>query len=268
VVPGGFSSLPTVRDLQTLRKQLEAALPDMEATLETIKAIAPAIPAFDRPTEYMAVARSKEYGLFDGYIETVLPDGDRSVYGVSDYRKCTNEYIVPQSTAKYTKNRLNSYAVGALARFNVNYDKLCPEAKATADALGMHPLCTNPYYNTVAQVVECVHSVYEGMRILDELIADGVQQEQLATPTMFDRGASATEVPRGILFHEYVYDEQGMCVKGNCVIPTNQNHANIQDDFNALVPQLLEQNKNEDEIRLALEMLVRAYDPCISCSTH
>ena len=47
-----------------------------------------------------------------------------------------------------------------------------------------------------------------------------------------------------------------------------QNHANIQADFDALLPELLAADKTEDEIRLAFEMLVRAYDPCISCSTH
>ena len=48
--------------------------------------------------------------------------------------------------------------------------------------------------------------------------------------------------------------------------PTNQNHNNIQKDMEALVPLILD--KPEDEIRHTLEMLVRAYDPCISCSTH
>ena len=59
-----------------------------------------------------------------------------------------------------------------------------------------------------------------------------------------------------------------MCVNANCIIPTNQNHANIQGDFDALLPQLLATDKTEAEIELAFEMLVRAYDPCISCSTH
>jgi coenzyme F420-reducing hydrogenase alpha subunit len=55
-------------------------------------------------------------------------------------------------------------------------------------------------------------------------------------------------------------------VNANLVIPTNQNHGNIQRDMEGLLPTLL--GKPEEEIRLALEMLVRAYDPCISCSTH
>ena len=59
-----------------------------------------------------------------------------------------------------------------------------------------------------------------------------------------------------------------MCLGGDCIIPTNQNHANIQLDFEKLVPEMLKADKNEKEMELGLEMLVRAYDPCISCSTH
>ncbi|MRS12355.1 MAG: Ni/Fe hydrogenase subunit alpha [Actinobacteria bacterium] len=268
VVPGGFSKLPTVAELKALREKIVAAVPDLTATLETVAALAPAIPAFDRPTEYMAVSSDDEYGMYDGYVQTILSDGDRAKYAVADYRSCTNEYVAPQSTAKFCRNRLDSYAAGALARFNVNYDQLHPEAKKVAESLGMQPICTNPYMNSVAQVVEVVHSAYEGLRLLDELIAEGIKDEGLVAPTKYATGASAVEVPRGILFHEYTYDADGFCTGADCIIPTGQNHANIQRDFDALLPGLLASEKSEDEMRLAFEMLVRAYDPCISCSTH
>ena len=74
------------------------------------------------------------------------------------------------------------------------------------------------------------------------------------------------EAPRGILFHSYEFDDNGTCIGSNITIPTNQNHGNIQKDFEALLPQVID--RGEDEIRQLLEMLVRAYDPCISCSTH
>jgi len=76
----------------------------------------------------------------------------------------------------------------------------------------------------------------------------------------------AVEAPRGILFHDYTYDDNGLLTEANCIIPTNQNHNNIQKDMEALVPKILHQPK--DKIRPTLEMLVRAYDPCISCSAH
>ena len=266
VVPGGFTKLPTVADLKALRDKIVAAVPDLEITVDTIASIAGGIPAFDRPTEYMAVCSDAEYGLYDGFVQTVLPDGDRASYAVADYRSCTNEYISPQSTAKYARNRLDSYAAGALARFNVNYDMLRPEAKAVAERLGMQPICTNPYFNTVAQVVEIVHSVYEGLRLIDELIAAGITDEPLVQPTKAGTGTAVIEVPRGILFHEYTFDDEGMCTEGNCIIPTGQNLANIEADMRKLVPEILD--RGQDQVAMALEMLVRAYDPCISCSVH
>ena len=65
---------------------------------------------------------------------------------------------------------------------------------------------------------------------------------------------------------EYEYNDQGRIVRANCVIPTNQNHANIQADFDKLVPEFM--GEGEDVLRQNMEMLVRAYDPCISCSVH
>ncbi len=269
VVPGGFAELPTTQALKTLKKRfVEEIMPDVTEILGTVASLAGKFPKFDRPTEYMALHSSEEYGLYDGDIQTVMPDGTKETYKVSDYRRCTNEYMTPRSTAKYTKNKAPSYAAGALARFNNNFDQLHPEAKKIAALLGMKPLIGNPYLNSAAQVVEVVHSVHESLRLLDELIATGVKEESLVKPTKFGDGAGATEVPRGILFHWYKYDKDYMCLAGDCIIPTNQNHANIQLDFDKLVPDLLKAGKSEKEMELALEMLVRAYDPCISCSTH
>ena len=67
------------------------------------------------------------------------------------------------------------------------------------------------------------------------------------------------------MIHDYTF-EDGTCRAANSVIPTNQNHGNIQADMEAMVPTILD--RPEAEIEHTLEMLVRAYDPCISCSTH
>ncbi|HAH06937.1 MAG TPA: Ni/Fe hydrogenase subunit alpha [Elusimicrobia bacterium] len=268
VVPGGFTKLPAKKELETLKERLLAAVPDLQATLKTVLSLAGAIPAFDRPTEYLALSSDDAYALYDGQVQSCLPDGKRQRWPVSDYRKVTNEYMTPLSTAKYTKNLRESYAAGALSRFNNNYDQLHAEAKKAAAALGLKPVCGNPYLNSAAQVVEIVHSAYDSLRLIDELLKSGIREEGLVKPTKYAQGAGAVEVPRGILFHEYAYDKEGMCTMGNCIIPTNQNHANIQKDFDKLVPELLAKDKSEKEMELALEMLVRAYDPCISCSTH
>jgi len=81
------------------------------------------------------------------------------------------------------------------------------------------------------------------------------------------RGIGLVEVPRGLLVHDYTYDEDGVCQKANCIIPTGMNMGNIDRDMQAYVPSVIS-DRTQDQIGHDLEMLVRAYDPCISCSVH
>jgi coenzyme F420-reducing hydrogenase alpha subunit len=114
--------------------------------------------------------------------------------------------------------------------------------------------------------VEIVHCFEDALLLIDELIKLGVRWEDPAPPTRTaGNGTGACDVPRGTLFHNYIIAD-GLVVNANCIIPTGQNLANIEADMRALVPQILDQT--QEQITMALEMLVRAYDPCISCSTH
>jgi coenzyme F420-reducing hydrogenase alpha subunit len=258
---GGFTYFPTVEELETLRTRLVDARAEVDATVQLAKTLP--WPKFTRETEYVALRKEDEYAFIDGTITTT--DGGR--YPISDYRKVTNEHLVQHSTAKHCKHKRDSYMVGALARFNVNHDKLHPRAKAAADAVGLKPICTNPFLNTAAQVVEMVHCVEEAINIIDKLTARGIRPEPLPPfPSNGGEGAGACEVPRGTLFHNYKIGDDGRVTGANCIIPTGQNLANIEADMRKLVPEILDQP--QDKIRLMMEMLVRAYDPCISCSTH
>jgi len=257
---GGFTHLPSVSQLQALRARLVAIRPDVDATIELLQTLT--YPQFERDTEYIALHKDDEYCFIDG----VIASTDGGTWDISEYRQVTNEQIVPHSSAKHTKNQRQSYMVGALARFNVNYNQLHPKAKDAAAALGLQPITVNPYMNTAAQVVEIVHCIEDAIGIIDQLLVRGIKPEPPAPPTrMSGTGAGAADVPRGTLFHEYTI-EDGKVVGANCIIPTGQNLANIEKDMRALVPGILD--RTQAQITLALEMLVRAYDPCISCSTH
>jgi len=262
LIPGGFTKIPTVDELKELKDKILASEDDLNAIQALLKALAPKIPNFTRETEYIALTSDDEYALYDGDIASSLGDTGP----IDDYLSWTNEYVVSQSTAKYAKRKMDSYMVGALARLNINYDKLTPKAKASSVDLGLKPICYNPFMNSIAQFVECIYMFEDSIRLIDNLIANGIKEEIPNVTPKAGHGIGAVDVPRGILFHDYTYDKDGVCTKANCIIPTNQNHANIQKDMEALVPTVLE--KPQSEIELLLEMLVRAYDPCISCSTH
>ncbi|MBT3317785.1 Ni/Fe hydrogenase subunit alpha [bacterium] len=263
-VPGGFTRIPTAEELLELKRKLvEEMVPDFLATVDTMAALAGAIPQFERETEFISLRNDDEYALYDGDICST----DTGMVDDHEYRKMTNEHVVTHSSSKHCKANRSSYMVGALARFNNNHDKLCDAAKDAAEKLGLKPGCCNPYMNTIAQVVEAGHCALDSVAIIDQLLEAGLKDEQPnQEPTKYGTGIGATEVPRGILYHEYTYDRQGRMVKANCIIPTGQNLANIDDDMKKLVPEFID--KSKEEITLMLEMLVRAYDPCISCSVH
>jgi len=263
LVLGGIWKTPSERQIMEVKEKLARLEDPLNSVGDILLSKANVLPAFKRETEYIALTSNEEYALYEGIIGST----DTGTTPVSEYQEVTNEFMVPQSTAKYTKHARDSYMVGALARFNLNSQELCPKALDWGERFGLESICTNPFMNNIAQFVELVHSREEAICIIDLLLSEGLKNEK--RPKVKPRsgsGVGAIEVPRGILFHDYTYDERGICKKANCIIPTNQNHNNIQKDLESLSPTLL--NKSEKAIELGLEMLVRAYDPCISCSTH
>jgi len=259
----GFTHTPTEQDLRDMRARLVDARADMDETVALFATLP--WPEFERETEYVSLHKDDEYAFIGGTVVT----SDGFSYPIEDYRKVTNEKCVPFSTAKWTHHNRDSYMVGALARLNNNFDQLHPRAKEAAAKLGLKPIVTNPFLNSAAQVVEMVHCVEDGICLIDELLTRGLQPEEplpVDAEVKAGEGVGSCDVPRGILFHHYVYGEDGRCTEANCIIPTNQNMANLNADMQEFVPQIMD--RPQEEVRHLLEMLVRAYDPCISCSAH
>ena len=158
-VPGGFTSCRPRRSCSELkRERCWPPCPTSRPRSRPSRRWPPSSrPSTGRPST-SALSIDEDYGLYDGDIQTVLPDGTKERYPVADYKRCTNEYVVPQSTAKYTQEQAATrYAAGALARFNNNYDQSASRRpRRPPRRSASKPICTNPYMNTVAQVVEIV----------------------------------------------------------------------------------------------------------------
>ena len=275
---GGFTSVPDAKAVQAMLDRLVAAKDDILATVETVYDLAMdcvkkgVLPLdFTRETEYISLRTNEpELAIYDGNICS----SDVAETPDTNYRKVTNEFLPPTSTSKQTRYNRDSYMVGALARVNNNADKLGPLAKSVVDKFGLTQFpVTNPYLISIAQVIEVAEIWERDLKWLPALLDQGIDPRKSVVRPKDIRvragtGVGCTEVPRGILFHEYTYDDDGRCQKANCIIPTGQNFANINKDMEALVPWLVNKGADEAQIRLALEMLVRAYDPCISCSVH
>ena len=258
---GGFTHFPTPAELRALRQRLVDSRADVDATVELAASLP--WPKFERDTEYISLHKPDEYAFIDGEIKS----SDGGKMPASRYAEVTNEYLVAHSSAKHTHHKRDAYMVGALARFNNNFDQLHPRAKEAAAKLGMKPKVTNPYLNSGAQVVEIVHCTEDAIAVIDKLLEMGVKPEPPAAVKFSDcNGVGVCEVPRGMLIHHYWINAEGKLTGANCIIPTNQNLANLEADMKALVPTILD--KPVEAMQQGLEMLVRAYDPCISCSVH
>jgi coenzyme F420-reducing hydrogenase alpha subunit len=260
---GGFASLPEAREFKLLAERIRKMQSELFMVVDAIAGLADKLPDFNRPTEYVALVEPGKYTFYEGDIGS---SDVKERVPVSEFERVVNEYVSPQSTAKWAKWHRASYAVGALARFNINADYLLSSAKGAAKKLGLKRGSCNPFYNTIAQAVEVAQVIEDALILMDELLVRGVHEEKNHVQVREGDGAGALEAPRGVLFHRYAFDRNGICVKANLCIPTNQNHANIQKDMEALAPSLME--KEPGEAKQILEMLVRAYDPCVSCSTH
>lgn len=261
---GGFSHVPTPDALREIRTRFVEARADLDETAGLFSQLK--LPSLRRDTEYVALKSDIEYAFYEGRLASTKNTG---TIPLSDYRQFVHESVAPHSTAKHCRSPGSpTYAVGALARFNLNHAQLLPSARKVAEQLGLTAPCSDPFQNNTAQLVETVHCLDMAIELSDELLKRGVRRESCAQPQRFGRGVGAVEAPRGILFHEYALDSRGRIEDANLIIPTGQNLANIEEDMRALVPQMLDAGLEQDDMTARLEMLVRAYDPCISCSTH
>jgi len=259
---GGVAMMPDEDRLQSLRDDLERSIQDLEKAAALFGTFE--IPDFKRETEFVSLKGELEYPFIGGRLMST--DGVEHVE--HDYLKMTNEYVEKNNTSKWCRLSRESFAVGALARFNNNHHLLHPKAADVASALMLKPVCHNPFMNNVAQLVECVHVTYDAIRLIDELVKSGPAEIICPVKPRPGEGFGAVEVPRGILYHHYEYDKEGRIVRANCVIPTTQNNANIHHDLRSLVEQYAVTGMTDQKLELLCSMLVRAYDPCISCSVH
>ncbi len=260
---GGMARRPTREQLEPVARELEALAPALGVIVDLVAGFV--VPAFTRETEFVSLKAEGSYPWIGGRL--VSSDGvDKPERA---YREMTNEYVTAENTSKWCKLSRDSFAVGALARFNNNAVHLGPEARAAATRFGLAPVSHNPYMNNAAQVVELVHVLHESLALIDEVLgADGDEATLGDVTPREGEGVGAVEVPRGILYHHYRYGADGRIIKADCVIPTTQNNANIHHDINALAGAYAARGTTDAELERLASMLVRAYDPCISCSVH
>ena len=260
---GGFGKIPTKETLLRLKEELIKGLEEALVAIEFIASLE--IPNFSRsPTVYAALGSSaQEYSLFGDKI--IFSSGESRE--IKSYKEICNETVVPYSHAKHSHFKGRPFMVGALARVMLNGHKLQSEAKKAKEKLGLDSGTENILHNNAAQAVEIVNSIERSIQIINELVERGIKDEKsVKIKPKADQGTAAAEAPRGTLYHSYTFDKEGRVTKADVITPTAQNLANVEKDFRALAERLVDEP--EESLQAKLEMVARAYDPCISCSVH
>ena len=221
-----------------------------------------------QPTVYVALRPYEPAFRFRG-VSICTSRGEE--YPVESYREVVREFSVEHSHAKHSALASgDTYMVGSLARLKLWSHLLTGRAVDAFDTLFPQGVVDNVMLNNWAQLVELVHCLERGIEVCDELLAmPTAESELIPYEVRAGRGVGAIEVPRGTLFHEYEIDDDGRVVSANVITPTAQNLANTERDLRVAVERLLEHGGFDDAaLKLNLEMVARAYDPCISCSVH
>lgn len=254
---GGMLKLPKQEAIDNLRRKLQDAQADAATTARLFKRLKS--PKFDCPTEYFSLHDGNTYPTLYGNLAS-----QSGKFRKEDYHKYLEEYHEPYSTANFVVKKDKRYMVGSLARLNNNYRFLSKNAKKLVNDAKLKFPVTNPFLNNFAQAVELVHSIDRAIEICRKLKIHKDRPVEMKFKK--SRGIGIVEAPRGILIHDYEINDRGDIVRANIITPTCQNLLNMQEDIRVYLPSLLK--LSEKKIVLEVEKLIRAYDPCFSCSAH
>ncbi|MBS7619659.1 Ni/Fe hydrogenase subunit alpha [Candidatus Bathyarchaeota archaeon] len=257
-VIGRFTNTISKGEANIMIKRCEEAKADAFETIELFKELE--IPKFNRKCEHIALNQPNEYAINEGYVKST-----ESLYiPQEEYRNRVEESQIPYSHSKpSTVKGRSSYLVGPLARVNINFEHLSEDARNAANSVGFKIPSFNPFYSPIARAVEIVHSLDECIELLETM---PYKEDEKRIRVKTGKGCAITEAPRGMNYHSYLLDDRGIVVKADIAPPTCQNHGNIEMDLRELLPLLLD--LPDEEIAKKCGMLIRSYDPCISCSVH
>jgi len=183
-------------------------------------------------------------------------------FDIKDYKAAITEEVRGYSTAKFGSLNGRACMVGALARLyfrGVEHEGGLP----FIEKLDFR----NPFYNNMVQAIEVVGELDDALGIVETLLKEGIDASTARASTDPPlRGVGAVEAPRGGLYNE-VRVTPGRVIKyANIITPTVQNLTSIEFAATGLLKQHCAESRKK--ISRLMEMLVRAYDPCITCSTH
>jgi NAD-reducing hydrogenase large subunit len=282
VVPGGVSDplAPEDRDaiLKTVPEALAIALRSLEWLKGTTERFREEIAVFGNfPSLFLGIVK-KDGGLtfYDGDVRIVGESGEIVADGLdpSRYFEYLGEKVEPWSylkSAYYLPRGYpgGMYRVGPLARLNLCARCGTPHAdKALAEfrELQKNAVLSSFHYHQ-ARLVEILYCVERIEQLLNDPEILSKHVRSIARPNALE-GVGVAEAPRGTLFHHYKIDENGLIRWANLIIATGQNNLAMNRSVLQVARQYVHGEKITRGMLNRVEAVIRAYDPCLSCSTH
>ena len=256
---GGFYKVPSKSELAPLAERLKWA---RDAALDTVRWVAAfPFPDFEQDYEFVALNHPNEYPFNEGSIVSSKGlDIDVREYDAN----FVEEHVQWSNALHSTIKGRGAYFCGPMARFNLNFEKLRPIAKQAAADAGIAGICCNPFKSIIVRSVEVLHACDEALGIIGGY--EMPDRPVLEVQPRAAIGYGCTEAPRGILYHRYRINEEGIILDAKIVPPTSQNQKTIEGDLWRFVPPRID--LPNDKLTWQCEQAIRNYDPCISCATH
>ncbi len=256
---GGFYRAPTKKELMALKDDFEWGL---QASIDAVAWTATLdFPDFEPDYEFVSLSHADEYPMNEGRI---LSSKGLDIPMESFEEFFINDHVAHSNAVQVHREHGGSYNTGPQARLNLNLEKLSPLAQKALRDTGISFPNNNPFVSIVARAVELVHAYEEALEIFDTYVRP--TPSRIVAPPKAGTGCHITEAPRGMLYHRYRLDDQGLIQEARIDAPTAQNLRRMEDDLRAFVPVVIDLPLEEAQLRC--EQLVRNYDPCISCATH
>ncbi len=285
-VPGG------VRDpLEPAKKDymlgwIPEAKETVQLALEAIKKIhkkyQKEIPEFGNFRSLLVGLVTKDGGLeyYDGYLR--IKDGNDNTIAdkiePKKYYEHFGEAVEPWSYLKFPYYKQfdypkGIYRVGPLARVNICDYIETPLAEAERKVFkalsGNVGVVNNSFYYHYARCIEMLFAVEKIEMLLNDPAILGTNVRSMASINRTE-GVGCSEAPRGVLFHHYYVNKDGVIKKANLVIATAQNNIAMNRTVKQIAAHFIDGKKGKitEGILNRVEAGIRCYDPCLSCSTH
>jgi sulfhydrogenase subunit alpha len=260
-VIGGFGKFPSVEELTWIKSR---AIQFMPFVFKTVSLFCE-LDYPDCPEEDTAFAccnpDQNKYGFAGD--EIILSTGE--TINKEDYKSLTNEFVVSHSYAKHSLYKGEPYSVGALARVNNLGERLKGEAEKMYKKYFNPRWKRNPLFNNAAQALEILYAFERIPKIIDKML--NLPDPPIVKYTKnVGKGTGIVEAPRGLLIHSYEISN-GLVSYTDIITPTAQNAEDIERYCHLAAQKLLDKGE-ENKIKDRMDLVVRAYDPCISCSAH